>query len=233
MNFRSDSEVQLRWYAPSNLDLEVVNAARVSFGKQKEIMDMSDIKLLNYLAEHKHMSPFRHPQLSFRIKTPEFVARQFYKHQIGCHYTSESSFKDHAWNEISGRYVVLEDEFYIPTELRKQSKSNKQASDGIFDFETNKHLLGQYSKSIEESFSTYQMLIEKGTAKELARNLLPVSFYTEFIWTTSLEAVIHLIKLRTHEGAQKEIQDVAMDIYNIVKPLAPHSMQALFGNINV
>src|ERR1044072_3599697 len=107
-------------------DLTVVNSARVSFGKRKTQLDESDTKLINFLAKHKHWSPFRHVQFQFHIKAPEIVGRQMYKHIIGADY----AFKDHAWNEISGRYVEYDDEFYIPSMYRKQSDSNKQASIG-------------------------------------------------------------------------------------------------------
>ena len=110
-------------------DLTVVNSARVSFGKRKEKWDKSDERLVRYLAKHKHFSPFRHLQVQFHIKAPEFVMRQWYKHVVGIETTSNSSAKDHAWNEISGRYVPVED-YYIPSVFRKQSEDNKQASEG-------------------------------------------------------------------------------------------------------
>ena len=90
-------------------DLTVVNSVRVSFGKRKKKWDKSDEKLVNYLAKHKHYSPFRHLQIQFHIKAPEFVMRQWYKHIVGIETTSNSSTKDHAWNEISGRYVQYQD----------------------------------------------------------------------------------------------------------------------------
>ena len=104
-------------------DLSVVNSARVSFGKRKETWDKSDERLVTFLAKHKHFSPFRHLQVQFHIKAPEFVMRQWYKHVVGIETTSSSVTKDHAWNEISGRYVPVE-EFYIPEIWRKQSKDN-------------------------------------------------------------------------------------------------------------
>ena len=107
-------------------DLTVVNSARVSFGKRKTKWDKGDERLVRYLAKHKHHSPFRHLQIQFHIKAPEFVMRQWYKHVVGIETTSNSSTKDHAWNEISGRYVEY-DEFYQPEVYRKQSEDNKQA----------------------------------------------------------------------------------------------------------
>ena len=115
-------------------DLTVVNSARVSFGKRKEKWDKSDERLVRYLAKYKHYSPFRHLQVQFHVKAPEFVMRQWYKHVVGIETTSSHVTKDHAWNEISGRYVPY-DEFYMPTEFRKQSDDNKQASDGLIELQ--------------------------------------------------------------------------------------------------
>ena len=111
-------------------DLTVVNSARVSFGKRKTKWDKSDERLVRYLAKYKHYSPFRHLQVQFHIKAPEFVMRQWYKHVVGIETTSNSATKDHAWNEISGRYVEYSD-FYMPENFRAQSEDNKQASDGL------------------------------------------------------------------------------------------------------
>ena len=113
-------------------DLTPVNAARVSFGGRSETFEEKDRKLSKFLIKHKHFSPFRHQHGMFIIKAPEFVMRQWYKHVVGIETTSNHPTKDHAWNEISGRYVPY-DEFYEPTEFRKQSDDNKQASDGLIE----------------------------------------------------------------------------------------------------
>ena len=135
-------------------DLTVVNSARVSFGKRKEKWDKSDERLVRYLAKHKHYSPFRHLQVQFHIKAPEFVMRQWYKHVVGIETTSNSSTKDHAWNEISGRYVEY-DEFYEPTIYRKQSDDNKQASEGEFDKE---HKMFIKLETTQQSLTAYKNL---------------------------------------------------------------------------
>ena len=110
-------------------DLTVANSARVSFGKRKKTYDKSDERLVRYLAKHKHFSPFRHLVVQFHIKAPEFVMRQWYKHVVGNETPSSYPTKDHAWNEISGRYVPVE-EYYIPENWRQQSEDSKQASVG-------------------------------------------------------------------------------------------------------
>ena len=144
-------------------DLTVVNSARVSFGKRKKYWDKSDRRLCMYLAKHKHYSPFRHLQVQFHIKAPEFVMRQWYKHVVGIETTSNSSTKDHAWNEISGRYVEY-DEFYEPISYRKQSDDNKQASEGEFEKgEYDYHFVdANWTNAHEASLSAYKQLIEIG-----------------------------------------------------------------------
>ena len=111
-------------------DLTVVNSARVSFGKRKTTLEEQDEKLIRYLAKHQHWSPFRHVQLQFHCKVPEFVARQWYKHVVGIAYSEGGAMcVDHAWNEISLRYVdASEFHYYTPAGFRTQSASNKQAS---------------------------------------------------------------------------------------------------------
>ena len=111
-------------------ELTIVNAARVSFGVQKTELSKSDIGLIRYLYRHKHYSPFRHLMFRFHIKAPEVVMRQLYKHVVGIEATSDSAVKDHAWNEISGRYKPVVD-YYYPTVWRKQSSDSKQASMGL------------------------------------------------------------------------------------------------------
>lgn len=206
-------------------DLTIVNSARVSFQKRKDLMDKSDIGLVKYLAENKHWSPFRHVMLQFHVKAPEIVGRQWYKHVIGSDYT----FKDHAWNEVSGRYVVYDEEFYIPTKLRKQSEDNKQAS---MDEEPEDHDLsrGKYVDSLQRSYNVYRELIEMGVSKEQARGVLPVSFYTEWYWTASLQAVMNFIQLRDHEHAQWEIQQYARAMKELILPVAPIGIAALLEN---
>lgn len=210
-------------------DLTVVNAARVSFGKRKTTLSEGDVKLIRYLAKHQHWSPFRHVQIQFHCKVPEFVARQWYKHVVGISY-SEAPTVDHAWNEISLRYVDASDfEYYTPDGFRKQSDDNKQAStDELLDDvgETFKH---RYQKQCEESFALYQDLVNAGVAKEQARGLLPLSVYTEFYWTASLQALVNFIQLRQHEGAQYEIRCFANALESLTRQLIPTSYDALMA----
>lgn len=196
----------------------VVNSARVSFGKQKTKIDQDDIRLMRYLLKHKHMSPFRHLMFRFHIKAPECVMRQWYKHIIGAEWTTGSVANFHAWNEISGRYVVMDD-VHIPSCWRKQSSSSKQGSDGFVSDQEEIGML--YGKTVEIMLDAYKEMIEKGVAKEQARLVLPFSLYTEVIWTCSFQAVMNFLELRLEEHAQWEIQEYARAVQELVKARLP------------
>ena len=202
-------------------DLTVVNSARVSFGKRKEKWDKSDERLVRYLAKHKHFSPFRHLQVQFHIKAPEFVMRQWYKHVVGIETTSNSSTKDHAWNEISGRYVEVED-YYIPNVWRKQSEDNKQASEGILSEIENERAIHAYDVALTTTKNMYERLVTHyGIAKEQARIILPLSQYTEVYWTASFQAIMNFIELRNEKTSQVEIQEYAKVMLELMKETFP------------
>jgi len=184
-------------------DLTIVNSARVSFGKKKTKLSTGDKRLMAYLNEHKHHSPFRHAMIQLRIKAPEFVMRQWYKHCIGAETTSTSMTKDHAWNEISGRYIPITD-FYKPENWRGQSEDNKQCSNGLI--EAQKEAEAVYDEAMRAQVGAYERLVELGVAKEQARILLPLNFYTEVYWTCSFQAAMNFIELRDHDHAQHEIR---------------------------
>ena len=206
-------------------DLTVVNSARVSFGKRKEKFDKSDERLVRYLAKHKHYSPFRHLQVQFHIKAPEFVMRQWYKHVVGIETTSNGSTKDHAWNEISGRYVPVE-EYYIPQIWRKQSKDNKQASEGVLESENNSRAKHYYDTALSTTINMYNRLInDLGVAKEQARVILPLSQYTEVYWTASFQAIMNFIELRNEKTSQIEIQEYAKVLLQQMKEVFPKTTE--------
>jgi len=199
-------------------DLTVVNSARVSFGKRKKYWDKSDRRLCMYLAKHKHYSPFRHLQVQFHIKAPEFVMRQWYKHVVGIETTSNSSTKDHAWNEISGRYVPVED-FYTPEVFRKQSEDNKQATEGAVDEQdAAKH---HWNMALFHMKEQYQKLLDMGVGKEQARCILPLNQYTEVYWTASFQAVMNFIELRNEKTSQWEIQQYAKVLLELMHETFP------------
>lgn len=187
-------------------DLMIVNAARVSFGKTKETLDEKDSKLIKYLYEHKHTSVFRHPQLQFRVQCPIFVERQLFKHQVG-------------WsaNSISGRYVDFSDSYFQINQFRKQSKSSKQGSDEDLNFQENEIAISIYNTIIDQCKDSYKKLLDLGIAKEQARSILPLSLNTQFIWTGSMLAFLHLCNLRLKPDAQKETRDTVQLMLDLVK----------------
>tara|TARA_Y100000114_G_C11749764_1_gene323619 strand:+ start:537 stop:1235 length:699 start_codon:yes stop_codon:yes gene_type:complete len=203
-------------------DLTVVNSARVSFGKRKTKFDKSDARLVRYLAKYKHYSPFRHLQVQFHLKAPEFVMRQWYKHVVGIETTSSSSTKDHAWNEISGRYVPVED-YYYPSVWRKQSEDNKQASEGVLDDLQQKRMNDTYNEFMRQVEMTYSRMIDAGMAKEQARIVLPLNQYTEVYWTASFQAIMNFIELRNEKTSQWEIQEYAKVLLELMFDVYPET----------
>ena len=201
-------------------DLTVVNSARVSFGKRKTKFDKSDERLVRYLAKYKHYSPFRHLQVQFHVKAPEFVMRQWYKHVVGIETTSNSSAKDHAWNEISGRYVPVE-EFYVPEVWRKQSEDNKQASEGVLDDLQQKRMSSVFNEYMRQVEMAYDRMIDAGMAKEQARIILPLNQYTEVYWTASFQAIMNFIELRNEKTSQIEIQEYAKSLLDLMHDTFP------------
>ncbi len=187
----------------SGSDMDIVNAARVSFGKVVTEISPRDEKLIKYLLRHNHTSPFEHNQLSFRVKAPLFVVRQWMRHRMN------------SYNEISYRYVNAPLEFYIPTNWRYQSADNRQASEGSF---RDTYLLDQYKKALELSAKTYRDLLDSGVAREQARAVLPLCTYSEFIYTCNLHSLMHFLTLRTGAGAQLEIKVFAQALLLLAKP---------------
>lgn len=198
-------------------DLTVVNAARVSFNKEVSEMTNGDVKLIQYLAKHNHISPFFHPQIRMRIKMPIFVAREWYRHQIGL-----------ARNEVSRRYVDSLPEVWFPSEagLRARDPKLKQGSkeEPIAEAEP---VLDAIRKHGVQTVEFYKELLEKGVAPEIARSVLPQSMYTEFIETGSLAAYARIYALRTDPGAQREIQAYARAIGILLESAFPVSWKAL------
>jgi len=198
-------------------DLMVVNAARVSFAKESSEFKEQDTKLINYLAKHNHISPFFHPQIQFRIKMPIFVAREWYRHQIGF-----------SRNEVSRRYVTDTPECWTPKDedFRQKDKNVKQGSmDTAVPLADVARLT--YEESIRDSLEKYDQLLGLGVAPEIARTVLPQSMYTEFIETASLAAYARLYKLRTSPDAQREIQKYAHVIGDLLAEKFPVSWKAL------
>ena len=203
-------------------DLTPVNAARVSFGGRSDEFTTKDKRLSKFLIKHKHFSPFRHQHIMVIIKAPEFVMRQWYKHVVGIETTSSSVTKDHAWNEISGRYVEVED-YYYPEVWRKQSEDNKQASAGVLDDLQQKRMTACYNDYMNAVEHTYDKMIDAGMAKEQARIVLPLSQYTQVWWTASFQSVMNFIELRDEPTSQVEIQEYARALKEIMLAKFPET----------
>lgn len=196
-------------------DLMVVNAARVSFAKHSDEFKESDEKLINYLATHGHWTPFSHPTISVRVKAPIFVARQLFKHKVGM-----------TENEVSRRYVDDTPEFFYPDVWRgRPTKGAKQGSAGVHN-DTDSWNDGT-KVVVKACVDLYNQMIAEGVAPEQARMVLPQSMYTEWYWTGSLASFARIYKLRSDPHAQKETQEIAKMIDEIVQPLFPVSWKAL------
>ena len=150
--------------------------------------------------------------------------RQWYKHVVGIETTSNSSTKDHAWNEISGRYVEY-DEFYEPAIYRKQSDDNKQASEGQFEGQAEIAIAANWKQAHSMTLTAYKNMIDAGMAKEQARCILPLTLYTEVYWTGSFQAVMNFIELRNEKTAQIEIQEYARVLLNQMKEVFPKTTE--------
>ena len=201
-------------------DLTVVNAARVSFAKESNwhdhdsetdqyVLKDRDRKLIHYLAEHKHLSPFGHCFASFVVKAPVFVARQLVKHKFL------------RWNEISRRYVDSKPEFYEPGEWRGRSEDKKQGSDGVVNIYMDQDM--QWHRQLV----AYENLINNGVCPEQARMVLPQSMMTEWYWSGSMDAFADMCNLRCAGDTQLETRLVANQICNSMKELFPTSWLAL------
>jgi thymidylate synthase (FAD) len=208
-------------------DLTIVNSARVSFGTQKEELDGRDKKLINYLAKHKHTSTFEHNVVTFRFTVPLYVRSQHHRHRTW------------SYNEISRRYTDVNINFYEPEAFRTQHKSNRQASNPE---ETGNPMLVfppkltgmevKYPADLavknhhRKSLRLYNMMMDAGVCREQARGVLPQNLYTEYYGTVNMSNLLKFIDLRSHEGAQWEIQRVAEACLEIAGDLWPIATKA-------
>ena len=215
--------IEVKYIDHMGNDLSVVNAARVSFGKQsklecidivkgKYVLNKKDTKLINYLAKYKHKSPFNHSFVTFHVKAPIFVARQLVKHEYM------------PWNEISRRYVDDEPEFYVPDEWRGRSEDKKQGSDGVIN-----DIRPSVAKNmVEDCRQNYNYLLAKGVSPEQARMVLPQSTMTEWYWSGTLYAFAKMCQLRCAKDTQQESREVAMQVSEYMEKLFPVSWDALW-----
>tara|TARA_A100001515_G_scaffold11659_3_gene9098 strand:+ start:10776 stop:11477 length:702 start_codon:yes stop_codon:yes gene_type:complete len=198
-------------------DLTIVNSARVSFGKHKDELDQKDKKLISYLVKHRHTSTFEHNVVTFRLRVPLFVRSQHHRHRTW------------SYNEISRRYTDVDINFYEPQSFRSQHDTNRQASnlDSFDPFIDSEKITGGTTASYlvrnhhKKSLALYNKLLENGVCREQARGVLPQNMYTEYYATVNLNNLLKFIDLRTHAGAQVEIQDLANGMLQIARSLWP------------
>ena len=203
-------------------DLTIVNSARVSFGKQKDHLDEKDKKLISYLVKHRHTSTFEHNIATFRVRVPLFVRSQHHRHRTW------------SYNEISRRYTDIDMNFYEPSSFRTQHDTNRQASNlDSFDLLIDpKNIRGGTAASYlvrdhhKKSLALYNKLLASGVCREQARGVLPQNMYTEYYATVNLNNLLKFIDLRTHAGAQWEIQKLALGMLDIAKTLWPEAVGA-------
>ena len=207
-------------------DLSIVNAARVSFGSQKEEIEERDVKLIKYLMQHNHTSPFEHCAITMRFIVPLFIRSQHHRHRTW------------SYNEISRRYTSVDMEFYSPPAFRTQHKSNRQASNNqLIDPVLNSSYMSigfeSASTAVKEhanrSLNLYNAMLDAGICREQARGVLPQNLYTQYYGTTNLHNLLKFISLRSHEGAQWEIQQVANACLGIALKHFPVATEAYIG----
>jgi thymidylate synthase (FAD) len=195
-------------------DHAVVRAARVSYGEESK-GDEADRKLVNYMMEHEHGTPFEHINFTFHIKCPLFVARQWMRHRIG------------SFNEISGRYVQISEGFYQPdvwrANVNPRNKQDSSAHDWSSDLDEIEEI---FTHTIENAHEAYNLLLQLGVAREQARIVMPLATYTEFYWTVNARSLFNFIRLRISSDAQKEIRDYAEVLLEIGEEIAPWSFAA-------
>ena len=196
-------------------DYAIAQMARVSYGQGTKSVN-EDKGLIHYLLRHNHTSPFEGIEFKFHMKMPIFIARQAIRHRTV------------SLNEISGRYSVMKDEFYIPRpeDIRKQSSSNKQGSDGFIDDNMAQEFADKIELNCKDCYSIYLQMLDAGVAREQARMVLPLNLYTEWYWKQDLHNLLHFLSLRADAHAQLEIRVYAEAILKLIEPLVPWTIEA-------
>lgn len=201
-------------------DQRIVQSARVSYGEGTKTV-RQDRALIHYLIKHWHTSPFEQVQLTFHCKMPIFIARQWIRHRTA------------RLNEISGRYSIMKDEFYVPepAQVSFQSTNNKQGRSDSLPLDEAMAIIAQMEQEQKDAYADYTGLIDKGVARELARTNLPLSLYTEWYWQIDLHNLFHFIRLRIDPHAQYEIRVYAEALAQCAKAVAPFAYEAFEEHI--
>ena len=196
-------------------DSRIVQSARVSYGEGTKTISQ-DGALIDYLLRHQHTSPFEQVVFTFHLKMPIFVARQWVRHRMA------------RMNEVSGRYSIMKDEFYVPENscISKQSTNNKQGRGEVFEEKQAKEFQAEFIEGQQKAYEVYKDMVEKGIAREIARINLPLALYTEFYWQMDLHNLFHFLKLRLDSHAQYEIRLYAEKILEIIKTVCPMAVNS-------
>lgn len=206
-------------------DLDVVNAARVSFGKRSEELDDAGEKLVGYLMRERHGTPFEHNLFRFHVTCPIFVAREWFRHRIG------------SYNEMSARYTELPERWWAPSKFdlrRRVGKPGRYAYEQFHSGDEESNVAAQAAHRIDrhgrDSFILYQRLLAAGVAPEQARSVLPVSTYTEFWWSVNARSLMNFLSLRTAPEAQAEIRAYANAVEQLWAVSMPVTHRAWLDN---
>lgn len=206
-------------------DIDVVNAARVSFDKESHELTERDSKLIDFLVKHKHDSCFRHCVLTFEVYAPLMVARQWYKHAVASSHLDDQS----GWNESSRRYITENEEFYVPLpqHWRSAAENKKQGSGEPIDTSIGAEYTQKLRHLIDEGYTAYKEAMANNVAPEQARLLLPAyAMYVRWRWTVSLNGALHFLSLRMKEDAQYEIREYANAVAELMEPHYQYSIQS-------
>jgi thymidylate synthase (FAD) len=206
-------------------DIDVANAARVSFDKEVSSLEDKDLSLINFLVKHRHDSTLRHCVMTFEVYAPLMVARQWYKSVVASTHLDDQM----GWNESSRRYITENEVFYIPGtgEWRSAPENRKQGSGDAVSADVGAKYLQRLRASVDRGLMDYRQALEDGIAPEQARLLLPAyAMYVRWRWTASLNAILHFVSQRVDGHAQYEIQQYAKAIYGIVHQQYPNTTAA-------
>lgn len=201
-------------------DLRIVNMARQSFGQESMEMGESEAGLINFLMRERHGTPFEGPVFTFNVKCPLFVMREWIRHRIA------------SYNERSGRYSKMIEDFYIPELEQIRTQEGKP---GDYTFAPTAVHLQQSGQVVlraasERAWEQYEVLLEQGTAKEVSRMVLPVNFYTQFTWVINLRSLLNFVSLRSDEHAMWEIQQFSKQIEKLIQPVVPVTYRTFVNN---
>lgn len=212
------SQLKVTYVDHMGNDLRIVNSARISFGGESESITDKDKKLIKYLADNKHMSPFEHNVLTVIIECPLYIRSQIHRHRTLC------------FNEISRRYTSENIQFFTPDTIRKQAKSNRQASDGELEPDKALQALQLIEQQHKDAEIAFNKLLDLGVPREQARGVLPQNLMTKFYATGNLRNWVHFVNLRIDKHAQQEVRCIGEQLLAILNEKFPEATKALMSD---